>query len=526
MRYSISWDDGEIHAVDQRLLPRREQLIKITTVDGVIDAIRTLAVRGAPAIGIAGAFGVALSARRHRDLLGGWDEHALAAVRRDAARIAATRPTAVNLSWAVAKVVGRLPDGPEAALAEARSILAADALANIAAATRAADLVAARGPDRPLRVLTHCNTGRFATAAGGTALGAIIELAARGRVEQVLVGETRPLLQGSRLTAKELADAGIPYRICVDSAAAAAMAGGLVDVVLVGADRIARSGDVANKIGTYALAIAAARHRIPFVVVATESTVDEQLADGSGIVVEERGAEEVTSVAGTAVAPEGAAVYNPAFDVTPAELITAVVTDRRVLGPVRAVLPGQGPGAVRAEEPDALAERIAAHTRLVEDFPIPGVGFLDLAPVYTQPWLMDRLVAAVLARFGGEFDQVAGIEARGFLLGTAVARAAGCGLVAVRKPGKLPPPVIGVDYALEYGKDTLELSADALGAGARVLVVDDVLATGGTAAAAVRLVERTGAAVVGCAVVAELAELGGRLRLNVPVFAARTVLGE
>ncbi|MCX4823171.1 S-methyl-5-thioribose-1-phosphate isomerase [Streptomyces sp. NBC_01142] len=536
MKYSISWNGGAILTTDQRSLPHQESPLRLTTVDGVIDAIRTLAVRGAPAIGIAGAFGVALSALRHgaegataesataegaqggdaqggsataegSPAVGALDERAQAAVRADAARIADCRPTAVNLSWAVARVLTRLPEGPQAILAEAEAILAEDARANRAAARRAADLVEQLCPDRPLRALTHCNTGRLATAAGGTALGAILELAERGRIVEVLVDETRPLLQGSRLTAWELAEADVPYRICVDSAAAFAMAQGLVDVVLVGADRISRNGDVANKIGTYGLALAAARHGIPLVVVAPESTVDEALESGSGIVVEERRADEVTSVAGTRTAPAGAGVYNPAFDVTPGELVTAVVTESRVLEPAR----------------DDLAAQVAAHTVHIPDHPIEGVDFQDLMPVYTQPWLVDRLARAVITRFRGEFDHVAGIEARGFLLGMAIAQAAECSFVPLRKPGKLPPPVHAVEYELEYGTDTLELGEEALPAGARVLIVDDVLATGGTAAAAAKLVGQSGAVPAGCAVILELTGLAGRDRLSLPVFAVRAI---
>jgi methylthioribose-1-phosphate isomerase len=211
---------------------------------------------------------------------------------------------------------------------------------NREAAARAADLVLDLCPPRPLRLLTHCNAGALATAGEwGTALGTVFELAARGAVESVVVDETRPLLQGARLTAWELGRAGIPYRICVDSAAAELMRRGLVDCVVVGADRIAANGDVANKIGTYGLAVSAAYHRVPMIVVAPESTVDEELADGDRIVIEERDPGEVRSVHGVLVAPADADAFNPAFDVTPAELLTAVVTERRVLA--RAALPAR-----------------------------------------------------------------------------------------------------------------------------------------------------------------------------------------
>ncbi|MFE1579857.1 S-methyl-5-thioribose-1-phosphate isomerase [Streptomyces fradiae] len=328
-RLSLAWDEGCVLAVDQRALPREHRVLRLETVEQVIDAITSLAVRGAPAIGLAGALGVALSAYRH-SADGRTDE---ASVRADAARLSAARPTAVNLAWAVRRAVGRLADGPEAVLAEAVAMLEEDASVNRAAVLRAADLVQSLVPDGPARVLTHCNTGRLATAAVGTALGAIIELHERGRVAEVLVDETRPLLQGARLTAWELAEAGVPYRLCVDSAAAAAMARGMVDCVLAGADRIAANGDVANKIGTYGLAVAAARHGIPFVIVAPESSWDRALADGAGIVVEERDPCEVTAFAGAVVAPAGTAVFNPAFDVTPAELVTAIVSEAGVFRP-------------------------------------------------------------------------------------------------------------------------------------------------------------------------------------------------
>lgn len=328
-RLSLTWDEGCVLAVDQRALPHEYRVLRLETVDQLIDAITSLAVRGAPAIGLAGALGVALSAHRHSSD-GRTDE---ASVKADAARLSAARPTAVNLAWAVRRAVGRLAAGPQAVLAEAVDMLEEDATVNRAAAVRAADLVQSLVPDRPVRILTHCNTGRLATAAVGTALGAIIELHERGRVAEVLVDETRPLLQGARLTAWELGEAGVPYRLCVDSAAAAAMARGLVDCVLAGADRIAANGDVANKIGTYGLAVAAARHGIPFVIVAPESTWDRGLADGSGIVVEERDSSEVTGFAGVEAAPAGAAVFNPAFDVTPADLVTAIVSEAQVFHP-------------------------------------------------------------------------------------------------------------------------------------------------------------------------------------------------
>jgi methylthioribose-1-phosphate isomerase len=269
---------------------------------------------------------VAQSAGRHPE-----DEDTVHA---EAGRLAAARPTAANLAWGVHRALDRLPEGPDAVLAEALAVLDEDERVNRRASRRAADLVLRLCERRPLRVLTHCNTGRLATVAWGTALGTVRHLAAERQIEYVLASETRPLLQGSRLTAYELAEAGIAYRVCPDSAASAAIAQGLVDCVLVGADRIAANGDVANKIGTYALALAAARHGIPFIVVAPESTLDLSVPDGREIHIEQRAAEEVTYVAGQPMAPDGAEAFNPAFDVTPADLVTAIATERRLfVGP-------------------------------------------------------------------------------------------------------------------------------------------------------------------------------------------------
>ncbi len=329
MQKTLDWDGSAVVVVDQTALPARRTVLRLTTVDAVVDAIARLVVRGAPTIGVTGALGVALAVAAHRSPDGRLDERA---VRRDAARIADARPTAVNLRWAVERVVARLPEGAEAVVAEALAVLAEDERTNRGAAERAADVLRRACPDRPLRVLTHCNTGDLAAPGGGTALGAVRALARAGRVEEVLATETRPLLQGARLTVWELREAGIPHRLCVDSAAAA-MATGLVDAVVVGADRVAANGDTANKIGTYALACAAAHNGVPFVVVAPESTVDPGTARGTDIPIEERDGAEVTHLAGTGTTVPGTRAYNPAFDVTPAELITAIVTERRTWRP-------------------------------------------------------------------------------------------------------------------------------------------------------------------------------------------------
>lgn len=378
---SIAWVDGAVVTIDQRALPGAVRELRITTVDQVIDAISTLAVRGAPAIGVTGAFGVVLAALAHPG--------DTTKVEAEAARIAAARPTAVNLAWGVRRVLAKLPLGPQAVLDEATAMLAEDGRVNRAAATHAADLVQRLCPDRPLRLLTHCNTGRLATTAFGTALGAIRVLAERGAVENVLVDETRPLLQGARLTAWELAEAGIPHRLTIDSAAAWAMASGQVDCVLVGADRITADGAVANKIGTYGLAIAAHRHGIPFVVVAPESTRDLRTATADEIVVEERGATEITHVCGVATAPEGTAVFNPAFDVTPPDLVTAVVTENGVVDGGDAVAKERRIGAAQgARTGDSAAARYVggelghawAHT------PADGIAAIAQS-LYARGWM-------------------------------------------------------------------------------------------------------------------------------------------
>ncbi|MFD6069594.1 S-methyl-5-thioribose-1-phosphate isomerase [Amycolatopsis lurida] len=321
MRRTIDWTGDAVTIIDQTVLPAEYRVLELRTVGELVDAVQRLAVRGAPALGAAGALGVVLAARAGGD------------VEAEAHRVAQARPTAVNLSWGVSRALAKLPEGPEAVLAEALAILDEDERINHEASRLAAAVVLEHCERRPLRLLSHCNAGHLATVSWGSALGVVWHLQARGLVESVLVDETRPLLQGARLTAWELAEAGVPYRIQPDAAAAAAMSRGLVDCVLVGADRIAANGDVANKIGTYGLAIAAKHHGVPFVVVAPSSTVDTSMPDGAGIVIEERDPGEVLSFGGTKVAPEGAEVFNPAFDVTPFELVTAVVTEQGVLRP-------------------------------------------------------------------------------------------------------------------------------------------------------------------------------------------------
>jgi methylthioribose-1-phosphate isomerase len=300
------------------------QYERARTVDELEAAIRTLAVRGAPCIGIFGAYGIALLRQTIPD------DSAFQAA---AQRIRNARPTAVNLAWAVDRVLAS--GEKQAAEAQAATMLAeAEAIHREQIATDAAiaDTGLSLVPDNA-RILTHCNTGPIATAGDGTALGVIVAAHRVGKHPQVFVDETRPLLQGSRLTYLELRNAGVDAKLLVDSAAAIAMARHDIDLVLVGADRIARNGDTANKIGTYALAILAAYHKIPFYVAAPRSTFDLTLESGNEIPIEERSAEEVTSFAGQPVAPSDAAVYNPAFDVTPGDLVTAFITDEGILRP-------------------------------------------------------------------------------------------------------------------------------------------------------------------------------------------------
>ena len=323
----VEWDPAgpAVVLLDQRALPGRVEYLRTTTVAELGEAVRELAVRGAPCLGLAGAYGVALAAHRHGD------DHD--AVRRESAWLAGVRPTAVPLRLGVERVLAHVADGPAAVLAEAHAAAAQGSRANAAATTRAADVVEELACRRPLRTLTVCNTGDLATGPGGTALGAIRRLHERGVLAETLACETRPLLQGARLTVWELERADIPHRLCVDSAGPAAIANGLVDAVLVGADRIAANGDVANKIGTYMLACAAHRSGVPFLVVAPEETIDPHTATGADIPIEERDAGEVTTLAGVDTTVPGTAVYNPAFDVTPFELVTAVVTEERAWRP-------------------------------------------------------------------------------------------------------------------------------------------------------------------------------------------------
>jgi len=302
---AVRWTGTVLELLDQRLLPEQKKYLPCRSAAEVAAAIRDMVVRGAPAIGCAAAFGMALEAKRGGDL--------------QAARtlLAASRPTAVNLFWALERMQGAAD--PEA---EARAIFEEDIAANLAMGRLGAALV----PDGA-RIMTHCNAGALATAGHGTALGVIRSARDAGKSVSVVANETRPYLQGARLTAWEMVEERIPVTLITDGMAGHLIATGEVDLIVVGADRIAANGDVANKIGTYTLAVLAKRHDVPFYVAAPRSTFDLSIADGSRIPIEERGADEVTGYRGARWAPEGVLVRNPAFDVTPADLISAIICE-------------------------------------------------------------------------------------------------------------------------------------------------------------------------------------------------------
>jgi len=319
-----------VRIIDQRLLPGEFVERDIGTVEEMADAIRTLAVRGAPAIGVAAAMAVACAAESQQ--ADSSRNAALHAVRQAAATLRATRPTAVNLGWALDRMLARAERhaGDEASLGQAMRDEASLILAEDQAMCRAIGEHGVGLLHQGMRILTHCNAGALATSGMGTALAPVYLAHERGMALRVYACETRPLLQGARLTAWELSRAGVPVTLLADNMAASLMAAGRIDIVMVGADRIAANGDVANKIGTYGLAVLAHHHRIPFVVLAPWSTVDAATEAGAGIEIEQRDAGEVTEFAGVRTAPEGIAVNNPAFDITPGALVTHYVTDRGV----------------------------------------------------------------------------------------------------------------------------------------------------------------------------------------------------
>jgi methylthioribose-1-phosphate isomerase len=330
---AVVWKEGRLWLLDQRRLPTETVYLELTRFEEVREAIRDLAVRGAPAIGIAAAYGLYLGVRNapEADETGFWRE-----LRRVAERLSASRPTAVNLSWALQRMVRRaermkgspLSEVKEALFQEAEAIRREDAEVCRRIGEYALSLL-----EDGMGVLTHCNAGGLATAAYGTALAPLYLAQERGWRLKVFADETRPVLQGARLTAYELMQAGVDVTLICDNMAAAVMQRGWVQAVLVGTDRVAANGDVANKIGTYGLAVLARAHEIPFYVVAPTSSIDLETPTGEEIPIEERPVEEVTQGFGKRTAPEGVAVFNPAFDVTPAEYVTAIVTERGIIRP-------------------------------------------------------------------------------------------------------------------------------------------------------------------------------------------------
>jgi methylthioribose-1-phosphate isomerase len=327
---TLRWREGRLELIDQRLLPSIFEYARCTNAAEVAEAIRSMVVRGAPAIGCAAAFGIALEARRQQDRRPREFHVAMKAAFKT---LAASRPTAVNLFWALERMRPALteyrgdPKAAAAKLAEAAlAIFQADLETN-----RAIGRAGAKHVPDGARILTHCNTGALATAGHGTALGVVRSARDAGKRISVIASETRPYLQGARLTAWELIQEKIPVTLITDNTAGHLMSQGKVDIVIVGADRIAANGDVANKIGTYPLAVLAERHRIPFYVAAPLSTIDLKTANGKVIPIEERGASEVTGYAGVRWAPEGVAVANPAFDITPAKLVGALFTEKGVV---------------------------------------------------------------------------------------------------------------------------------------------------------------------------------------------------
>lgn len=321
----VVWAEKEIVLLDQTSLPLDETNIICSDVDTLVDSIERLVVRGAPALGVVGAYGVALAMVQGASE--GWSDEK---IHSEILRIRNARPTAVNLAWGVDRVIESVDQGLETILTLAHKIAAEDEQANRDLSKHGADWIIAKTGKSKLRVLTHCNTGSLATSTWGTALGIIRELNSRGAIEIVYADETRPLLQGARLTAWELHQDGMNYLVQADGAAASTIMRGLVDFAVIGADRIAKNGDTANKIGSLGVALACKEAGIPFMVAAPSSTVDLSYENGDAIEIELRSPEEVTNLHGVQIAPELDKGFNPAFDVTPGRFISAVVTEHGV----------------------------------------------------------------------------------------------------------------------------------------------------------------------------------------------------
>ncbi|MBW4524466.1 MAG: S-methyl-5-thioribose-1-phosphate isomerase [Phormidium tanganyikae FI6-MK23] len=333
--YPVVWNDDRVLLIDQTRLPSEYALVEISCCDDMARAIKTMIVRGAPAIGVAAAYGMYLGAR---EIQASNREQFLARLEKVAEQLRATRPTAVNLFWAIEQMLktarqtlGSVEYLKEALLLAAKQIYEDD----LETCRSMGDHGLAALPSTPekLRLLTHCNAGALATAGYGTALGVVRSTWAANRLERVYADETRPRLQGAKLTAWECAQEGIPVTVITDNMAAHCMQRGMIDAVVVGADRIAANGDAANKIGTYSVALIAKAHKIPFFVAAPVSTIDFSISDGSQIPIEERDPAEIYQIGETVICPPGIEYYNPAFDVTPAELISAIVTEFGAFAP-------------------------------------------------------------------------------------------------------------------------------------------------------------------------------------------------
>lgn len=333
--YPVVWQDDHLVLIDQRTLPKEYDLVRISRSDDLAIAIKEMIVRGAPAIGVAAAYGMVLGAREIKTTNRDEFLQKLEAV---ALKLRDTRPTAVNLFWAIDRMmkVARQTIGPiehlQQTLLEAAHKIQTD---DLQTCHQIGDHGLAALPQNPekLRLLTHCNAGALATAGYGTALGVVRSAWRADRLERLYADETRPRLQGAKLTAWECVEEGIPITLITDNMAAHCMQRGMIDAVVVGADRIAANGDAANKIGTYSVALIAKAHNIPFFVAAPLSTVDFSLSDGSQIPIEERDPQEVFKIGDTVICPGGVSFYNPAFDVTPANLITALITEHGAIAP-------------------------------------------------------------------------------------------------------------------------------------------------------------------------------------------------
>ncbi len=330
---SVEWTGDDIRIIDQTFLPQKEVIISLTSVGQVWDAIKKLKVRGAPAIGIAGAYGLYLGVRDlHEGVFGTFYKEC----ERVADYLNSSRPTAVNLSWALKRILGIIYSQKEKPISELKKLALQTAINIHEEDRRLCKAIGENGAERVppnARILTHCNTGSLATGQYGTAFSVILHAHKQKKIKNVWVDETRPLLQGARLTTWELQKEEIPFTLNIDSAAAFLMQKGEVDLVITGADRITRNGDTANKIGTYSLAVLANAHDIPFYIAAPYSTIDMHLENGSDIEIEQREEDEITHFGSKRTAPKHISAYNPAFDITPNRLISAIITEKGVIEP-------------------------------------------------------------------------------------------------------------------------------------------------------------------------------------------------